>query len=68
MGIIRGMPLPAHLDRLNADELRCFLIESQAKIDKLTYTIEREGTELDHDDRRRLRQEQAKPILDEFAT
>ena len=33
------MPLPAHLDRLNADELRCLLIESQARIDKLTYEL-----------------------------
>ncbi len=37
--MIRGMPLPAHLDRLNADELRCLLIESQARIDKLTYEL-----------------------------
>ena len=33
------MPLPAHLDQLNADELRCLLIESQARIDKLTYEL-----------------------------
>ena len=33
------MPLPAHLDRLNADELRGLLIESQARIDKLTYEL-----------------------------
>ncbi len=33
------MLLPAHPDRLNADELRCLLIESQAKIAKLTYEL-----------------------------
>ena len=39
--MIRGMPLPAHLDQLDADELPRLLIESQAKIDKLTYELVR---------------------------
>ena len=39
--------------------------EALAYFQKL-YIIERELTELEHDDRRRLRQEQAKPVLDEF--
>jgi len=39
--------------------------EALAYFQKL-YTIEREVAELEHDDRRRLRQEQAKPVLDEF--
>jgi hypothetical protein len=47
------MPLPAHLDRLNADELRCLLIESQARIDKLTYELayykrQRYGVKAEH--------------------
>ena len=47
------MPLPAHLDRLNADELRGLLIESQAKIDKLTYELayykrQRYGVKAEH--------------------
>jgi len=51
--MIRGMPLTAHLDRLNADELRCLLIESQAKIDKLTYELayykrQRYGAKAEH--------------------
>ena len=51
--MIRGMPLPAHLDRLNADELRCLLIESQARIDKLTYELayykrQRYGVKAEH--------------------
>ena len=37
--MIRGMPLPAHLGQLDADELPRLLIESQAKIDKLTYEL-----------------------------
>ena len=37
--MIRDMPLPADLDQLNADQLRCLLIESQARIDKLTYEL-----------------------------
>ena len=52
-GMIRGMPLPAHLDRLNADELRCLLIASQARIDKLTYELayykrQRYGVKAEH--------------------
>ena len=51
--MIRGMPLPAHLDRLNADELRCLLIASQARIDKLTYELayykrQRYGVKAEH--------------------
>jgi transposase len=51
--MIRGMPLPAHLDRLNADELRGLLIESQARIDKLTYELayykrQRYGVKAEH--------------------
>ena len=47
------MPLPAHLDQLNADELRCLLIESQARIDKLTYELayykrQRYGVKAEH--------------------
>ena len=47
------MPLPAHLDRLNADELRGLLIESQARIDKLTYELayykrQRYGVKAEH--------------------
>ena len=47
------MPLPAHLDRLNADQLRCLLIESQARIDKLTYELayykrQRYGVKAEH--------------------
>ena len=41
--------------------------EALAYFQKL-YIIEREVAELEHDDRRRLRQEQAKPILDAFET
>ena len=51
--MIRGMPLPAHLDRLNADELRGLLIESQARIDKFTYELayykrQRYGVKAEH--------------------
>ncbi len=47
------MPLPADLDRLNADELRCLLVESQARIDKLTYELayykrQRYGVKAEH--------------------
>lgn len=52
-GMILGMPLPAHLDQLNADQLRCLLIESQARIDKLTYELayykrQRYGVKAEH--------------------
>lgn len=51
--MIQGMPLPADLDRLNADELRCLLVESQARIDKLTYELayykrQRYGVKAEH--------------------
>jgi len=51
--MIQGMSLPAHLDRLNADELRGLLIESQARIDKLTYELayykrQRYGVKAEH--------------------
>jgi len=51
--MIPGMPLPADLHQLNADELRCLLIESQVRIDKLTYELayykrQRYGVKAEH--------------------
>ena len=51
--MIQSMPFPADLARLNADELRGLLIESQARIDKLTYELayykrQRYGVKAEH--------------------